>query len=693
MELRALVPTATSLPIPTSLDALRRIIPPRSVVHVGAGNGFSAARLWGGAAVEHLWLIDANPDERDQLSAATSEVGGWDAACVLLADQDREDGVYYVTSNPSANGRVSAEDLRAIWPNLRSIRTHRTPERRLDGILDARNASALPAPNWIYVDCFPAIPILKGAGRYLEDVDVVWARVVLDERLSPPDGSSLRELVALLSPKGFRQIEVTEGLHPAIGEVLFVRDWRLRFQAQIQELETQIVQRSRLYDDQAKIAADRQTQIDTLAQERDTQAKLVAELTEQASQLDQARDAQAQLAAERQTQIEMLAQERDVQAKLVAELTEQASQLGQARDAQAQLAVERQTQIEMLAHERDTQAKLLAELTEHASQLGQARDAQAQLAAERQTQLEALAQERDTQAKLAGELAQQASQLAQARDAQVQLAAEQAAKAAELAQARDVQAKLAAERQAQIEKLGRERDAQAQLAAERHTQIEMLAQERDVQAELMAEQAAKAAELAQRRDAQATLAAEGQTQIDKLAQERDDLAKRVTEHAEKASQLAQACDAQVKLAIERQAQLEQALQAKAGQEQIASERFTKIQQLQQEAETANRSIEDLREDLRQARQTANLATKLHVLREADLEDLQSRYREATDVQERQHQLMLQLEGKLRIAAQYFRQLQSGTVPPVALAAVASPPAKPIRRRAASRKKSDAMGPE
>ena len=522
------------------------MMPPRSVVHVGAGNGFSAARLWGAAAVEHLWLIDANPDELDQLSAAASKVGGWDAVCVLLGERDSEDGAYYVTSNPSANGRVCADELRTIWPNLRSIQTHRMPERRLDGILDARDASVVPAPNWIYVDCFPAIPILKGAGRYLDDIDVLWARVVLDEKISPPDGSSLRELTAFLGPRGFRQIEVTEGLDPAIGDVIFVRDWRLRFQGQIQELKAQLLQRSRLYDDQAKITAE--------------QAAKAAELA-------LARDAQAELAEERQAQIEALAQDRDAQATLAAEQAAKAAELALARDAQAKLAGERKTQIEALAKERDAQAKL---------------------------------------------------------------AAEQAAKAAELAQGRDAQAELAAERQAQVEALAQERDAQATLAAE---------------------QAAKAADLTQARDAQA------------------------------------------KLAGERQAHLEQATQAKAGQEKLANERWAQIQQLQQDAETLNRSVEDLREELRQARQTANLATKLHALRQADLKDLQSRYREAADFQERQHQLMLQLEGKLRIAAQYFHQLQSSTLAPVAIAAVAPPPAKPTRRRAPSRKKSDATGKE
>ena len=441
MELPALVRTLNSLQTPVALAALRRMMPPRSVVHVGAGNGVSAARLWGAGAVEHLWLFDANPDETEQLTVLASKVAGWDASCVLLADHDSEDGVYYVSSNPSANGRVCADELRALWPNLRSIQTCRMPERRLDGMLDARGAHAFPAPNWIYVDCFPAIPILKGAGRYLDDLDVVWARVVLDEQLSVPAGCSLRELTAFLGPKGFLQVDVTEGLHPAIGDVVFVRDWRLRSQARIQELQSQVLARSRLYDDQVTAAADWQTKFETLLRERDAQA---------------------------------------------------------------------------------------------------------------------------------------------------QAATEQAAKVAEIAQARDAQAELAAERQVQ---------------------------------------------------------------------------------------------------------LEQAAQAKDAQEKRAKECSAEVHQLEQDAESLRQATVELREELRQARQTANLATKLHMLREADLEELQSRYREATDVQERQHQLMLQLEGKLRIAAQYFHQLQSTTVTPAAIAAAAAPTAKPPRRRTQNRKKTDVTAKE
>lgn len=98
-------------------------------------------------------------------------------------------------------------------------------------------------------------------------------------------------------------------------------------------------------------------------------------------------------------------------------------------------------------------------------------------------------------------------------------------------------------------------------------------------------------------------------------------------------------------------------------------------------------MHELKTELTQARQTATLTTKLYALREADLADLQSRYKEAVKMQERQHLLMLQLEGKLRVAAQYFHQLHNNAVSPAAIAADGNSAAKrkPRLARAAKQK--------
>jgi hypothetical protein len=168
-------------------------------------------------------LVEADAHRANELSAAAKN-HGWDTACALLGDNDGAEVVYHSTSNPSANGSVPTDELRAIWPNLRSTGTHTTMECRLDRLLDARDPSHSPAPNWIFIDCLPSLPILKGAGRYLDNLDVVWARVVLDPQTISVDGGSLRHLTDFLIARGFRMVEVIEGVHPALGEAFFLRD-------------------------------------------------------------------------------------------------------------------------------------------------------------------------------------------------------------------------------------------------------------------------------------------------------------------------------------------------------------------------------------------------------------------------------------------------------------------------------------
>ena len=70
-------------------------------------------------------------------------------------------------------------------------------------------------------------------------------------------------------------------------------------------------------EEQARLAAERQQQIDTVTQARDAQAKLASERQGQLEQAIKAKEEQSRLAAERQQQIDKLIKARDEQAKLV----------------------------------------------------------------------------------------------------------------------------------------------------------------------------------------------------------------------------------------------------------------------------------------------------------------------------------------------------------------------------------------
>ncbi len=304
---------------------MRRVAPPSSVVHVGAGNGVTAAHLWEDLAVERLLLIDADPGKTNGLSTAVGKIRGWSAACALLGGQDGTEAAYHVTSNPSADGRVCVDELRAVWPNLRAVRTQTMPECRLEGLLDARDSLAFPAPNWIFVDCLPALPILEGTGCYLDNLDFVWARVVLDGQTLRIDGGTLGQLTDFLAGHGFRTVEVIEGLHPALGDAFFVRDWRALLEPQVWAFKEENSHLTRRQEQATALATHRQRQIEELTEARDAQAELVDEHVAQVEQLIR----------QHQAAVAQLTQERDDQRRLASDLRSQLCSLTVLSDGQS----------------------------------------------------------------------------------------------------------------------------------------------------------------------------------------------------------------------------------------------------------------------------------------------------------------------------------------------------------------------
>jgi hypothetical protein len=322
------LPVAT-LPSPAArhtLDLMRRIAPPSSVVHVGAGNGVAASRLWQDAAVEHLLLIEADAGKASELSAAT-KILGWSAICALLGERDGRDAAFHVTSNPSANGLVGVDELRAVWPNLRGIGTHTMPECRLERFLDARDPHAFPAPNWIFVDCLPALPILKGAGGYLDNLDVIWARVVLDTQALGIDGSSVAQLTEFVATHGFRPVDVVEGVHPALGDAFFFRDWRGWLEPKLQALANRNGQLAHRCEQGLDLAAKRQREIKELTADRDAQANLA---DERAAQIEE-------LARQQQAAVTQLTREREEQTRIASDLNSQLCRLTLLHDAQPRI--------------------------------------------------------------------------------------------------------------------------------------------------------------------------------------------------------------------------------------------------------------------------------------------------------------------------------------------------------------------
>ena len=101
-------------------------------------------------------------------------------------------------------------------------------------------------------------------------------------------------------------------------------------------------------------------------------------------------------------------------------------------------------------------------------------------------------------------------------------------------------------------------------------------------------------------------------------------------------------------AAELQRQLDAVTRERDEQAALAKARLTRL-------EKGDASESHLRHELREAKQSASLAIRLQTLREADLEDLQTRYQASLSIQDRQHKMLVKLAEQLSAASSYFQQ--------------------------------------
>jgi hypothetical protein len=217
------------MPIDTSLkpwmDLLQQLHPADSVLLIGAGTGtgpwVDCLREWSPA---HVTLVEADERQFQQLqrstrSSAHSRACDWSLHHTVVA---RAAGsvAFHQASHLAESGLIEPEALRGLWANLE---TRCTTERQAVALSSLRTEHPF---DWLMVDCLPALPLVEGAGADLDQVDVLLARVLLDDVPVSAAEASLPALQSWLEPRGLRLLATAVGRHPASGHALFVRDHR-----------------------------------------------------------------------------------------------------------------------------------------------------------------------------------------------------------------------------------------------------------------------------------------------------------------------------------------------------------------------------------------------------------------------------------------------------------------------------------
>ena len=446
----------------SSLYVLQKLVPPQAIIHIGAGDGYGEMHQWRQWDVSHALIIDANEDRLEWARPLITENSGWHAVSAVLSDNEGEID-YYQASNPEEDGLISPQRLSSLWPNLRTTDQSLRSSRRLDHLLieDIGSAFVQADPIWVFVDCLPALSILKGAGEYIDHWSVLRLRVLLHPAAEIEEDAALQSIETYLQPLGFRCIEITESNHPAIGYALFARNWKtilhsrtemlgkanailtdevLALVRQQEALKQEVATLSKVCEEQNALTDLRQTQINSLTQERDSYAIQAAEQQVQFDTLGQANIA---LNAD----AEALVQEKSALAAQYEALKQEVTVLSKAGDEQNELISKHLAQIGALTQECVSYASQAAERQAQIDTLGQTNIAL-------NADADALVQEKSALAAQYEALKQEMAVLSKAGDEQNELISKHLAQIEALTQECVSHASQAAERQAQIDTLG-----------------------------------------------------------------------------------------------------------------------------------------------------------------------------------------------------------------------------------------------
>jgi len=388
------------------LDFLHDLLPPSHITLLGSGNGSGVWAQWLLQQHAPALLLEADPEPYRLLDQRLAQLtdSPHRAAHALIAPEaaPHTDTPFYATNLAAENGLLAPAQLAALWPNLHTVAEHRLVALTLHDALLQHGIPAENAPLWLFVDCLPAAPLLASAGDYLQQADVIVARVVLPHLLPhadhPPhiDGADADDLGPILP--GMQQISLQATRHPAIAHTLYVRDYPAALRQHRQRaLSAQTALQQQL--DEVKQAAkhSRQELETLLTQQRQTSQTLQTRLhTEIRVKTKLQRRLERAFQARNRLETELVKKDQAVQA------------LKTTLDAEAQARTEHQT---ALAQQQEATSALQTQLNEAAQthtslqhELKQAVQRQQELQASVMQQLHArqalqTALENETQAK------------------------------------------------------------------------------------------------------------------------------------------------------------------------------------------------------------------------------------------------------------------------------------------------------
>ncbi len=370
-------------PLQGWLDHLRYIFPIKALVHVGAGNG-QRANYYAEWDVPCALLIEAEEGLYKRLASVAQTQNGWSAHKELISDKESEK-TFFLASNPNEHGVIPPKNLTCLWRNLNTQEQRQLRTTTLESVFNSQSTLLDPI-NWCFIDCLPALPVIQGAGKFITNLDVIIARAILNAERCSEIGATKQELDAFLAAHGFQCVALEEERQPTLGSLLYIRDWKDKYQISHTQLETITLEKSNLLkalDEHEKLVAERDVQLEQLTFSYNKKVKQFYLLRQKLEDSDTDKE-------EAIKQVEMLTAQLD-------SITGEKISLAESRDQHAMLSADRQVQLEQLTSSCDEQTKQaqvlrqqLEAITEEKARLLESRDQHVKLASERQAEMSVL---------------------------------------------------------------------------------------------------------------------------------------------------------------------------------------------------------------------------------------------------------------------------------------------------------------
>ncbi|MDO9024553.1 hypothetical protein, partial [Zwartia sp.] len=269
-------PVGSSQSLGAWLNALAVLQPPARIVHVGMSATPDEAAVWLHWPLSKALIIGAEPVAVDQLKATAVSPEVIEAQSQVIADTE---GLveFYEASNPSESGLVDPNFLRMVWSSLTLSKRSQREATTLDHAAAAFISTPVhpvSEPQWLVVDCLPAIRILSGGQHLLESTSLVCVRVIAEAGFrGEPSGADLVSVDQWLAEHGFKRAAYIHALNPKIGHAVYGRTQSVaatRAAAQAEAAKKQTL--DTLHQDLSNTRAERET-LQTRSSKLETQLK------------------------------------------------------------------------------------------------------------------------------------------------------------------------------------------------------------------------------------------------------------------------------------------------------------------------------------------------------------------------------------------------------------------------------------